>query len=582
MSFGKANIAGLVSPQQQSEMKCILAGLWPPLKPLPVFKYETSHYRATIDFDKLRGEWVCRKTAFPSNQVQELRGELREITLALPHGEAEMLLEDAADQEHELEKDTFRRLEAIRDWRENYENGARYFELRNFLSESQRIELDDSLRLSLTARQLQFSSKNVSCVFDTLSTAGGRFATLIEVAKRNKAKRETVAQTQTEEILPEPATDPDSNLAHRQDADFCRDPEQPPAVSIKNVFQEPCQPSLLERMAAGEPQPFETETPEMIDTDSSFPGQPHLEDHSPTAFAVLGAQLQTLRSSADRTAGPPSRFPVLEISLFQVAVFASLILCAVVAFTVGLTMGRGPLGTRLLGVQKSVLTLDANSRALPKQDDESASRRPAPPAARLDNSAGHKEPAVTPFEQTPPVQSTPPAKSEFNSDPSGAPSLMEPALPPAPSKPSGPRATHPFRVTFPEKAIAATSSFAVTSQLSVLVPPEFELSAAHKPARLEAGQLVSFVWPRYPRPRHGLAEVIRVRAMVGLLGEVEGVKFLGGSVSLFPATTRAIHQWRYTPTLLDKRPVTVEQDLTIEFRPQSDSAQVPTRHPRNY
>src|SRR5689334_7175996 len=138
MRLHKANIAGLTSPLQQSEMKSILAGTWPPLKPLPVFKYETVEYRATIDFDKKRGEWVCRKTSLSSNKVQELRGGLREIILALPHGEAEIFIEGAEQQEPELEKDASRRLLAIHDWRDNYENGARYFELRNFLSESQR------------------------------------------------------------------------------------------------------------------------------------------------------------------------------------------------------------------------------------------------------------------------------------------------------------------------------------------------------------------------------------------------------------------------------------------------------------
>src|SRR6184192_3199812 len=83
-----------------------------------------------------------------------------------------------------------------RNWRKNYENGARYFELRDYLSESQRTEIDDSLRLSLTARQLQFNSKNVAYVFDALSTAGGRFAALIEFAKRNKARQGTGPQAQ--------------------------------------------------------------------------------------------------------------------------------------------------------------------------------------------------------------------------------------------------------------------------------------------------------------------------------------------------------------------------------------------------
>src|SRR6188472_1870255 len=118
MRLSKANIAGLSSSLQRAEMKSILAGAWPPLKPLPVFKYESVDYRATIDFDKKRGEWVCRKTSLSSNKVQELRGGLREITMALPHGEAEIFTEDAEQREQESGKDTNRRLQAIHEWRE--------------------------------------------------------------------------------------------------------------------------------------------------------------------------------------------------------------------------------------------------------------------------------------------------------------------------------------------------------------------------------------------------------------------------------------------------------------------------------
>ena len=132
-------------------MKLLLAGRWPPLKPLPVFKYETDEYRASIDFDKMRGEWVCRKTSLPSNKVQELRGGLTEITMALPHGQAEVFTDAVAaeQQEQELEKDASRRLQAMLEWRENYENGALYSGLRDYLSESQQDEIDDSIRLTL-------------------------------------------------------------------------------------------------------------------------------------------------------------------------------------------------------------------------------------------------------------------------------------------------------------------------------------------------------------------------------------------------------------------------------------------------
>jgi hypothetical protein len=128
--------------------------------------------------------------------------------------------------------------------------------------------------------------------------------------------------------------------------------------------------------------------------------------------------------------------------------------------------------------------------------------------------------------------------------------------------------------------IAATSSFAMTSQLTVLVSPEPGAIAGHKPARLKAGDLVSFVWPLYPRPgdQYGLAETVRVRATIDQLGQVLEVKFLGGSLSLLPATKGAIRQWRYRPTLLNKRPVQAQEDVTIEFRPPQYSSQMSTQH----
>jgi hypothetical protein len=101
----------------------------------------------------------------------------------------------------------------------------------------------------------------------------------------------------------------------------------------------------------------------------------------------------------------------------------------------------------------------------------------------------------------------------------------------------------PFRLTLPEKPIAASSVFAMTSQLSVLVPPGF--GPARKPARLQAGELVSFVWPRYPKPgeRHGSAETVKVRTTIGEFGQVLDVKRVSGSTALLPAAVSAIRQW---------------------------------------
>ena len=189
----RPSIAGLTSPVQLAEMAVLLAGRWPALKPLPIFKCETDEYRASIEFDKTRGEWVCRKTSLPSNMVKELRGGLTEITMALPRGHAQVSAESGAaeQQEQESEKEASRRVQAIREWRENYENGALYSSLLEYLSKGHQDEIDASIRLTLTARQLQFNPKNVADVFGALSKAGGKLATLVEAAQRNKTGQRT-------------------------------------------------------------------------------------------------------------------------------------------------------------------------------------------------------------------------------------------------------------------------------------------------------------------------------------------------------------------------------------------------------
>jgi len=766
----RPNLAGLTSPVQQAEMKLLLAGGWPPLKPLPVFKYETDEYRASIDFDKMRGEWVCRKTSLPSNKVQELRGGLTEITMALPRGQAEVFAECAAaeHQEQELEKDASRRLQAILEWRENYENGALYSGLRDYLSKSQQDEIDDSIRLTLTARQLQFNPKNVAYIFDALSKAGGKLATLIEIAQRNKAAQGADVPAKAEAAAPDgerhvsveaihPTRDrrlqlrttPPSrpyvelggtnggivlNISETGMAVAAADPlvvddclprirfqlpssgqsieisaqivwlaeskksagirfvdltaearnqisnwiasEKPvpefealtsppvespipatleslPEEPIGSVFPEQDQPSSAELIVRAASQATKIVTPENLDANRSLfveDLQEKVRHHAPVPGFGPQVRRGKVDSLADSIENAPSRLFVLEISGFQVA--AVVFLFAVISLSVALTLGRGPLGNRLRDTQKSMPAVDATSPALLNRPGETSSRTSTPPPAnailtppvnppgpvtagshsegpsaqslnaRPEDSATRMEPVgpsstITARSLTdsynpeasparkrstrliarnaPPPTSPKPAHSPKAIGPiSGA--LADPArrrvtpatraamhpLPPSAVLVTGPGdGSKPFRLILPEKPIAASSSFAMTSQLSVLVAPEPGSAVTHKPARLQAGELVSFVWPHYPRPgdRYGSSETVKVRTTIGKLGQVLDIKLVSGSISLLPAAMSAIRLWRYKPTLLNKRPVQAQQDVTIEFRPPQYLSHMPTQHP---
>ena len=629
-------------------MKLLLGGGWPPLKPLPVFKYETDAYRVSIDFDKLRGEWVCRKTSLPSNKAQELRGGLKEIIRALPNGQAEVFADSAGakQQEHELDKDVSRRLQAILEWKANYENGTLYSGLRDYLSESQQQEIDEILRLTLTARQLQFSPKNVSYVFDALSKAGGKLATLIEIAQRNKMGQQADVSAKTEPAAP--VAERDVPVESLTPATFESLPEEP-SWSVLPEQDQASSPKWIEDTA---PQAPEIVTPAILDADSpSFVEdlQEKVPHQAPVTGLGLRVRTHKVESSPDPIENPRSRAYVLEISGFHVAAFALVFLSAVIGLTAGLTAGRGPLGQWLQDTRKSILAEDATSPALPNRPAEATSRTSTPPAANsfLDSaysSGANKLVDATPSEEksrestrdaesfakaaSTHSSSSPVAESESsvnpdpgpgrnssagliarNTPPSASPNFTNSskALGPVNATPGNPaprtvapstgatiyRSTpsailvtapaygsKPFRVTFPEKPIAATSSLAMTSELSVAVPPQPGPAAAHRPARLQAGELVSFVWPRYPLPggRYASAETVKVRTTIGPLGQVLGIKLVSGSTSLLPATMNAIRQWRFRPTLLNKRPVQVQQDVTIEFHPPQYLSEVRNQH----
>lgn len=75
----KPNIAGLTSPVQLAEMKLILAGRWPPLKPLPLFKYETDR---TFTQGCRPDKWRAEKSRLW--QPFTLRGAQRRTRRRLP------------------------------------------------------------------------------------------------------------------------------------------------------------------------------------------------------------------------------------------------------------------------------------------------------------------------------------------------------------------------------------------------------------------------------------------------------------------------------------------------------------------
>ena len=125
----------------------------------------------------------------------------------------------------------------------------------------------------------------------------------------------------------------------------------------------------------------------------------------------------------------------------------------------------------------------------------------------------------------------------------------------------------PFRLTTPENAVSATSSVAVSSQATILVPREVGVDAAQEAKRLQLGTLVFRVDPQYPKKiGRSEVEIVKLLATVGENGQVTDVERLSGSPPFATAAISAIREWKYSPTLFNGRPVKTEEKITVAFR----------------
>src|ERR1700693_1697298 len=126
----------------------------------------------------------------------------------------------------------------------------------------------------------------------------------------------------------------------------------------------------------------------------------------------------------------------------------------------------------------------------------------------------------------------------------------------------------PFRLAFPEAAVSASRTLAISAQRFVSIPVQAGPASTHRPERLQAGVLIYHVDPVLPAAADEMGGTVKVRATIGKGGDVVDVRAISGPASLIPRVERAVREWRYTVTLLDGQPLGAEEDVVVEFRPK--------------
>lgn len=84
---------------------------------------------------------------------------------------------------------------------------------------------------------------------------------------------------------------------------------------------------------------------------------------------------------------------------------------------------------------------------------------------------------------------------------------------------------------------------------------------------VSAAKLVHRVQPEYPdiARRERLQGTVKLHAIIAKDGTIRLLRVQTGYCSLAEAAMKAVHQWRYTPTLVEGKPVEVDTTITVIF-----------------
>jgi hypothetical protein len=263
------------------------------------------------------------------------------------------------------------------------------------------------------------------------------------------------------------------------------------------------------------------------------------------------------------------------------------VLLVVVAFAIGMALGHGSLDGLVESVRQYIpdkyqqaptANISAAESAPPAPKVEKT-RTDASAQTQSDNSSAQtSETSATPSPTAPPSEPATSSISRTETHPEAASSEAEVAGASGRTKASATESettpvlvsaagsgNGPLRLTSPETAVSASSSVAISSQATVLVPRAAGADAEAK--RLQPGTLVFHVEPQYSkRMGRGEVEIVKVLATIGENGLVTNVQRISGPPLFASAAISAIREWKYSPTLLDGRPVKTEEKITVAFR----------------
>jgi len=87
------------------------------------------------------------------------------------------------------------------------------------------------------------------------------------------------------------------------------------------------------------------------------------------------------------------------------------------------------------------------------------------------------------------------------------------------------------------------------------------------PEGAERGLLAEQPEVAYPASAKGQQGTVVLQVLIGRDGSVQDAKFLQGSLAFARAAIEGVKQWKFKPYTLNGRPVSVQTQMTLGFKP---------------
>jgi len=112
-----------------------------------------------------------------------------------------------------------------------------------------------------------------------------------------------------------------------------------------------------------------------------------------------------------------------------------------------------------------------------------------------------------------------------------------------------------------------------TQEPHELAPPPAEPQTVRPASSLRRGALIYHVDPVYPElaREQDVQGTVKLLVTIGQTGAVQSVVAVSGPGLLIEAARSAVRRWRYTPSLLDGKPVESQVDVSVVFQLPSTS-----------